>query len=41
MLETETKNYPLPAELKERIDEVLESHAYDSTQIVGILLDVQ
>ncbi len=41
MLETETKNYPLSAELKERIDEVLESHAYDSTQIVGILLDVQ
>lgn len=41
MLETETKNYPLSAELKERIDEVLESHSYDSTQIVGILLDVQ
>lgn len=41
MLTALTKEYPLPSELQERIDLVLESHDCDPTQIVGILLDVQ
>ena len=32
---------PLPKELLAEIDRVLESHGYDQTQIVGILLEVQ
>ena len=32
---------PLTAELQAKIDLVLESHDYDPTQIVGILLEVQ
>ncbi|MDY2685654.1 MAG: NAD(P)H-dependent oxidoreductase subunit E, partial [Selenomonadaceae bacterium] len=38
---TAQKVYPLPKELQAKIDLVLESHDYDSTQIVGILLEVQ
>ena len=41
MLTTQTKEYPLPADLQAKIDLVLESHDNDPTQIVGILLDVQ
>ena len=41
MLTALTKEYPLPSELQERIDLVLESHDCDPTQIVGILLEVQ
>lgn len=41
MLTAQTKEYPLDKELQERIDLVLESHNYDPTQIVGILLEVQ
>ena len=40
MLTALTKEYPLPSELQERIDLVLESHDCDPTQIVGILLEV-
>jgi len=38
---TAQKVYPLPKELQAKIDLVLESHDYDPTQIVGILLEVQ
>ena len=41
MLTTQTKEYPLPADLQAKIDLVLECHDNDPTQIVGILLDVQ
>lgn len=41
MLTAITKDYPLPGELKAKIDLVLESHDNDPTRIVGILLDVQ
>ena len=41
MLTALTKEYPLPSELQERIDLVLEWHGCDPTQIVGILLEVQ
>ena len=36
-----TKDYPLSTELQGKIDLVLESHGYDPTQIVEILLEVQ
>ncbi len=38
---TAQKVYPLPKELQAKIDLILESHDYDPTQIVGILLEVQ
>lgn len=41
MLNNAAPGCPLSAELQAKIDLVLESHAYDSTQIVGILLEVQ
>ncbi|MBR2214716.1 MAG: NAD(P)H-dependent oxidoreductase subunit E [Selenomonadaceae bacterium] len=41
MLTAPRKDYPLAPELQSKIDLVLESHDYDATQIVGILLDVQ
>jgi NADH:ubiquinone oxidoreductase subunit E len=41
MLTALTKDYPLSAELRGRIDSVLKAHEYDPTQIVGILLEVQ
>ena len=41
MLTAKTADYPLSAELKTKIDLVLESHDNDPTQIVGILLEVQ
>ena len=33
--------HPLSPEMKAKIDLVLESHDFDPTQIVGILLEVQ
>ena len=41
MLNTLKKDYPLSSELQGKIDTVLESHDYDPTQIVAILLEVQ
>ena len=41
MLTEPTQAYPLPDALREKIDQVLEAHDYDYTQIVGILLEVQ
>ncbi len=41
MLTAQKSNYPLSAELKTKIDFVLEAHDNDPTQIVGILLEVQ
>ena len=41
MLTEHTADYPLPEALREQIDQVLEAHDYDGTQIVGILLEVQ
>ena len=41
MLTEPTQAYPLPGTLREKIDQVLETHDYDYTQIVGILLEVQ
>ncbi len=41
MLSEQKPKYPLPADLQAKIDLVLESHDYDFTQIVGILLEVQ
>jgi len=41
MLTANKAPYPLPQELKTKIDMVLESHDNDPTQIVGILLEVQ
>ena len=41
MLTAPKKDYPLAPDLQAKIDLVLESHDYDATQIVGILLDVQ
>lgn len=41
MLTANTLNYPMSAELKTKIDMVLESHDNDPTQIIGILLEVQ
>lgn len=41
MLTPLTKDYPLSAELKAKIDLIVEAHDNDPTQIVGILLAVQ
>ena len=41
MLTEPTQAYPLPDTLREKIDQVLETHDYDYTQIVGILPEVQ
>lgn len=41
MLTSTKVDYPLPAELKEKINSVLSTHDNDPTQIVGILLEVQ
>ena len=40
MIEDSTK-FELTDELKEKIDNILQAHDYDYTQIVGILVEVQ